>query len=128
MPKAPPIAPPPLDSRAASDFASQTQALAVQYTKNLANGAAGWQPAPGGSDSGSALVQIFATMRSQLSTRLNQVLENNHLAFLSLLGGKLLPYEAARAPLTFSLVPVVANTTAGTARVPAGTTVAAPAA
>jgi hypothetical protein len=104
---------PPIDSRSESDIVQQTMALAKYYS--------GWSS---GQDLGWVLVRIFSRMMSTVVERLNQVPENNHLAFLGLLGAQRLPPRPARVPLTFQLVPGLDGVKA---IVPAGTPVAAPA-
>jgi predicted phage baseplate assembly protein len=55
------------------------------------------------SDPGVTLIETFAYMVDQLLYRLNQVPERNYIAFLDLLGVRLFPPAAARAPVTFRL-------------------------
>ncbi len=54
-------------------------------------------------DATGALIKIFAGMFEGTLKNLNRVPEKNHLAFLNMLGTKLLPSEPARVPLTFKL-------------------------
>ncbi|MEM1167739.1 MAG: baseplate J/gp47 family protein [Cyanobacteria bacterium P01_H01_bin.35] len=63
----------------------------------------GWKRNNGQIDAGEALIRIFATMVKSVSDRLNQVPEKNFLAFLDLIGGKLMPPQPAKVPLTFYL-------------------------
>jgi len=72
-------------------------------------------------DAGLALINIFASMASLVSDRLNQSLNKNFLAFLNLIGTQMQPPRAARVPLTFYLA-----TGSTGALVPARTQVAAP--
>jgi len=50
-----------------------------------------------------ALIKIFANMMKEIIDRLNMVPEKNFIAFLETLGIKLLPANAANAPITFLL-------------------------
>ncbi|MFN6569608.1 putative baseplate assembly protein [Dendronalium sp. ChiSLP03b] len=54
-------------------------------------------------DSGSALLKIFAHMFTGTLHQLNLVPEKNFIAFLDMLGVKLLPASQSRAPVTFKL-------------------------
>jgi len=87
--------PPPIDTRSIQAIAARTAELATAY--------AAWQPASDGRDSGQALIRIFARMVETIILRLNQVPQNNLLAFLELIGTRLLPPQPARVPLTFTL-------------------------
>ncbi|MBD5799845.1 putative baseplate assembly protein [Bacillus pseudomycoides] len=55
------------------------------------------------SDSGVALLRIFSQMVAGVIGRLNQVPDKNFIAFLNMLGLKLLPAMQARALVTFNL-------------------------
>jgi predicted phage baseplate assembly protein len=55
------------------------------------------------SDPGVTLIELFAWMTDQLIYRLNRVPERNYIKFLELLGVRLFPPSAARAPVTFWL-------------------------
>lgn len=55
------------------------------------------------SDPGITLVEVFAWMTDQLLHRLNQVPDRMYVKFLELLGVRLEPPAAARAPVTFWL-------------------------
>ena len=55
------------------------------------------------SDPGIALVELFAWMTESLLYRVNQVPEKNYIKFLEMLGVRLEPPRAARAPVTFYL-------------------------
>jgi len=75
------------------------------------------------SDPGVTLIEAFAQMTDELLYRLNRVPEKTYLAFLNLIGVRLLPPTAARADLTFWLaapqpetVLLRAGTEAGTVR------------
>src|SRR5918997_753611 len=55
------------------------------------------------SDPGVTLIEVFAWMTDQLLYRLNRVPERNYIKFLELIGVRLFPPNAARAPVTFWL-------------------------
>jgi len=55
------------------------------------------------SDPGVTLIETFAYMVDQLLWRLNRVPERNYVKFLELIGMRLRPPSAARAPVTFWL-------------------------
>ena len=78
-----------------------------------------WTPQSG--DAGRALEVIAARYGSVVLQRLNQAPEKNRLAFLGMLGERLAPAQAARAPIVFELASGAANTLA-----PAGTALSAP--
>ncbi|HYW26303.1 MAG TPA: putative baseplate assembly protein, partial [Terriglobales bacterium] len=71
-------------------------------------------------DPGVTLIELFAWMTDQVIYRLNRVPDKMYVKFLELLGVKLFPPTAARAPVTFWL----AAPQAETMRIPAGTQVA----
>jgi hypothetical protein len=77
--------------------------------------------APTAGMSGEALLQVFRRYMEFLRNGIRQLPERNRLAFLDSLGIGLLPAQASRAPLVFSLV---ANSTADVT-LPAGSAVAA---
>jgi predicted phage baseplate assembly protein len=63
-------------------------------------------------DPGVTLIEVFAWMTDQLLYRLNRVPDRNYVRFLDLVGVRLFPPAAARAPVTFWLsapqpVPVI---------------------
>jgi predicted phage baseplate assembly protein len=69
-------------------------------------------------DPGVTLIEVFAWMTEQLLYRLNRVPDLHYVRFLELIGVKLLPPTAARAPVTFWLSapqPVVVRIATGTA-------------
>ncbi|MBJ7597129.1 MAG: putative baseplate assembly protein [Candidatus Nephthysia bennettiae] len=68
-------------------------------------------------DPGVTLIELFAWMTEQLIYRLNRVPTHNYVRFLELLGVKLFPPTAAKAPVTFWL----AAPQPETVRIPAGT-------
>jgi predicted phage baseplate assembly protein len=72
------------------------------------------------SDPGVTLIETFAFMVDQLLYRLNRVPDRNYVKFLDLIGVRLFPPVAARAPVTFWLSAPQAEVI----RIPAGTEVA----
>ncbi|HYN44634.1 MAG TPA: putative baseplate assembly protein [Candidatus Limnocylindrales bacterium] len=60
-------------------------------------------------DAGVALLKIFSRMNETVVNRLNQAPKKNFVAFLDMLGIKLLPAQSSRAPLTFNLAKGVEN-------------------
>ncbi len=54
-------------------------------------------------DPGVTLIEVFAWMTDQLLYRLNRVPDRNYVRFLELVGVRLFPPTAARAPVTFWL-------------------------
>lgn len=94
----------------------------VEQLKRLAQEKSGWRaPVLGQTDAGLALMQICARYAEQVIERLNRAPEKNFLAFLNLIGARLLPERPAHVPLTFRLA---TNSPVATV-VPAGTQVAA---
>ncbi len=105
------LSPPKIDSRRQADVARQLRAeLAARYP--------GWPDAGG---AGNGLVEVFSRYAELVIERTNHVLDRNRVAFLSRLGGALLPPRPATVPLTFALAPGGSIA----AVVPAGTQVAA---
>lgn len=103
---------PPLDSRDAPAFLAALLARRPGYVPE-------WQPPERGAEA--AVMQTVARYLQTIAQRLNQAPGKNELAFLDLLGIRLVPAQAARAPVVFRLAPDAANV-----RMPAGTRVAAP--
>ncbi len=95
-----------VDPRSTADFATALQDRVPGYLP-------GWAPAPGGA--GSALLAIAARLSAVVADRLNRAPEKNELAFLDMLGVSLLPAQAARAPVTFSLRPGLGDSRAAAA-------------
>jgi predicted phage baseplate assembly protein len=62
------------------------------------------------SDPGVTLIETFAFMTDQLLYRLNRVPDRLYVKFLELIGVRLLPPTAARAPVTFWLATPAVNT------------------
>lgn len=89
------IEPPKIDDRKFSDIFKRLRAIAPHYTPE-------W-PASGEKDAGTALLKICAYIIETTIKRLNQAPEKNFIAFLDMLGIKLLPARPSRAPLTFKL-------------------------
>jgi Baseplate J-like protein len=77
-----------------------------------------WQPGSTGADV--ALAQAVGRYLEAIGIRLNQAPDKYQLALLELLGVGLMPAQAARAPVIFTL-----SDDAGDSRVPAGTRLAA---
>jgi hypothetical protein len=100
-----------VDPRTAADFEATLRARVPGYLP-------GWDPAPGGA--GAALLAIAARMSAVVADRLNRAPTKNELAFLDMLGVSLLPAQAARAPVAFTLRPGL-----GDSRAPAGTQIGA---
>nr|QNO51026.1 hypothetical protein EDLMLJLI_00019 [Methanosarcinales archaeon ANME-1 ERB6] len=71
-------------------------------------------------DVGVVLLKIFTHMQEEIISRLNRMPEKNFVAFLDMLGIKLMPAQPAKVPVTFYL----AGGTPGGAFVPAGTQIA----
>src|SRR2546423_5269081 len=88
---------PRIDSRASETVVRQVLELLQVYTAEWPE----FRPERGASR---ALVEIFGRFAELIIERLNQVPEKNLLAFLDMVGASQLPPQAARAPLTFSLV------------------------
>ena len=71
-------------------------------------------------DPGVTLIELFAWMTDQMVYRLNRIPDRNYVKFLELIGVKLFPPTAARAPVTFWLSAPLPDKV----RIPAGTIVA----
>ena len=110
----PRISPPKVDPRKANDLLRALREMAPHYTPE-------W-PAKDDDDPGVALLKIFAFIGEGVITRLNRAPDRNFLAFLDLLGIRLLQARPARAPITF----IVADGTEFPFLVPKGTQVSAP--
>ncbi|NTU80838.1 MAG: putative baseplate assembly protein [Chloroflexales bacterium] len=76
-----------------------------------------WRP-----DLGWALIQVAARLAAHVGTRVNEAADKHFLAFLSMIGTRLLPPQPARVPITF----VAAAGATEDVLVPAGTPVASP--
>ncbi len=77
------------------DILNEARALVPFYTPE-------WT-ASGEKSPGTALLKLFAHMLETSIRRLNKVPDKNFIAFLDMLGIKLIPAQSARAPLTFLL-------------------------
>lgn len=112
---------PIIDARTAADITRQLRNLLPQYVNEDAELLV--KNETGKYDQYTeALIAIFSRYAEVIIERLNRVPEKNFLAFLNLLGSPPLPPQPARVPLTFNLAPGSSIT----ARIPAGTQVAAP--
>ncbi len=87
--------PPKIDTREFSELLKMLKGLVPHYTPE-------WTGSDK-RDSGGALLKIFSHMTDTVVNRLNQVPHKNFVAFLDMLGIKLLPAQPARVPLTFKL-------------------------
>jgi uncharacterized phage protein gp47/JayE len=103
---------PPIDDRSADAILKEFWRRRYGYVPE-------WNPARG--TAGQAITQVFARYVYAILQRLNQAPEKNKLAFLDLLGIRLVPASQARAPIVFQLSPQASDSSA-----PAGTRVAAP--
>src|SRR5829696_718747 len=91
----PRISPPKIDPRKANDLLRALREMAPHYTRE-------W-PAKDDDDPGVALLKIFSFISEGVITRLNRAPERNFLAFLDMLGIRLLQATPARAPIQFIL-------------------------
>jgi hypothetical protein len=89
------INPPKIEKRKEEDILAQIQELVPFYVPE-------WDPTQKkGADT--ALLKIFSTMLDIIAQRLNKTPDKNFIAFLDMLGLKLLPPQPAKAPITFIL-------------------------
>lgn len=102
----------PLDPRQAPQLLEDLLARRSGYVPE-------WQPEEG--DPGLALSQIAARYLQALLQRLNLAPDKSKLAFLDMMGVRLIPAQAARTPVVFRLAENAVDI-----RVPAGTRLAAP--
>lgn len=79
------------------------QAVLAELVRNLPGYTPELSPREGGA--AYAVMQAFARLAGIVDDRLNQVPDRNLLAFLDMLGTHLLPAQAARVPLVFSIMP-----------------------
>jgi hypothetical protein len=100
---------PKIDKRNFKELLRQSQALAPFYTPEWIAGQQG--------EPGQALLNIYLHLQEQILSRLNRVPDKNLLAFLDMMGIKLLAAQSARAAVTFTL----ANGTTEHVLVPSGT-------
>ena len=102
---------PPIDSSDAETIVARFDNMRQGYVPQ-------WAPRP--KSAGEALGQVFSRFGLAILQRLNQVPARNKLAFLDLLGLRLVPAQSARAPIVFAL-----SSGAPDSAAPAGTKVAA---
>ena len=107
------IPPPKLDDRSFNDIVEEAISMIPRYAPEWTN----HNP----SDPGITLIELAAWMTDLLIYRLNQVPEQNYVAFLNLLGVKLRAPRAARALVRFTLVEGSVKQ-----RVPRGTQISTP--
>jgi uncharacterized phage protein gp47/JayE len=86
---------PKINKHRFEDILREVKALIPFYTLE-------WKP-PEEKSPDIALIKIFSHMMETIITRLNRVPDNNLIAFLDMLGIKLIPAQSARAPVTFLL-------------------------
>lgn len=92
---------PKIDPRKFSDLLAQLKQRLPHYTPE-------W-PGTDDQDSGVALLKLFSHLTESVIKRLNQTPHQNLVAFLSMLGIKLLPAEPSRVPVRFKLVAGTSN-------------------
>ncbi|HYB76590.1 MAG TPA: putative baseplate assembly protein [Candidatus Bathyarchaeia archaeon] len=107
-----PLTTPPVDSR-------DTNAVLDDFQNRQHGYLPQWNP--GAKSAGAAIGPILARLIYAILQRLNQAPNKDKLAFLDLLGLRLVPAQPARVPIVFSLSQGSADTSA-----PEGTQVAAP--
>ena len=90
-----PLPAPQLDDRRFQDIVDQAKSLIPQYCPEWTDHNV--------SDPGVALIELFAWMTDLLLYRVNQVPDKMYTSFLELIGVRLQPPRAARAPVTFHL-------------------------
>ncbi|MEO6527550.1 MAG: putative baseplate assembly protein [Gemmatimonadaceae bacterium] len=90
-----PLPAPRLDDRRFQDIVDQAKSLIPQYCPEWTDHNV--------SDPGVALIELFAWMTDLLLYRVNQVPDKMYTSFLELIGVRLDPPRAARAPVTFHL-------------------------
>src|ERR1051325_423206 len=110
----PRITPPKIDSRKANDVLRALRETAPHYTRE-------WS-AKDNDDPGVALLKIFSSIASGVIDRLNRAPDRNFLAFLDMLGIRLLQARPAHAPVHF----IAADGTEFPFLVEKGTQVSAP--
>jgi Baseplate J-like protein len=96
-----------------------SDAILAEFKQRLPGHVPKWNPTD--KSAGAALGQIFSHFIVAILHRLNQAPAKNKLAFLDLLGLRLVPAQAARAPIVFKLSDGATDSSA-----PAGTQIAAP--
>lgn len=86
---------PKIDGRTFERLLEQALALAPSYTPEWAAGQSG--------EPGQALLNIYLRLQEHVLSRLNRVPDKNLVAFLDMMGVKLLPAQSAQARVTFTL-------------------------
>ncbi|RPI37749.1 MAG: hypothetical protein EHM54_02325, partial [Nitrospiraceae bacterium] len=87
--------PPKIDKRTFSRLVETLVSMTRHYTPE-------WKAEEG--DAGTALAKIHAFITELVITRLNQAPRKSFIAFLDMLGIKLLPAQPSKVPITFKLV------------------------
>jgi uncharacterized phage protein gp47/JayE len=103
---------PQVDARDVAAFAAALLARGPGYVPE-------WRPREQGAET--AIVHIAARYLQAVARRLDQAPQKNELAFLEVLGTRLVPAQPSRTPMVFRLADRAADL-----RLPAGTRVAAP--
>jgi hypothetical protein len=85
--------PPRMDKRDTEEIVEDIRVLAPYYVPEL--------DVSEGRGVGVALIRIFAGMQGLIVDRLNKVPEKNFVAFLDMLGIRIIPAQPARAAVTF---------------------------
>ena len=85
---------PKIDKRSSEDLLKEVKSLVPFYTPE-------WYPKE--RDAGLALLKIFTCLSQIIIQRLNKMPEKNLVAFLDMIGIKLLPAQPAAAPISFLL-------------------------
>ena len=107
---------PNLDSRRYEDLLDEALRRVPRYTPDWTN--------HNDSDPGKALISLNAWLTETLLYQINQVPQQNYVAFLNLLGITPQPARAAATELTFTLKPLALPTDVLTVNLPAATRVA----
>ena len=107
---------PNLDARRHADLVAEALRRSPRYTPEWTN--------HNDSDPGKALISLNAWLVETLLYQINQVPEQNYVAFLNLLGITPQPARAAQTELTFTLKPLNKPTDVLTVNLPAATRVA----
>jgi hypothetical protein len=89
------VKPPKIDTRTFSQLLETLQSMVPHYTPE-------WTATAG--DAGTALLNIHAFITEMVLTQFNQVPRKSLIAFLDMLGIKLLPAQSSRVPITFKPV------------------------
>ena len=89
----PRITPPKIDERKANDLVRSLREMAPHYTPE-------W-PAKDDDDPGVALLKVFSFIGEGVISRLNRAPDRNFLAFLDMLGIRLLQARPAYSPIRF---------------------------